>query len=144
MKVVDSFEDLLDRLGSIFLCKLAVFADPVKKLSPRRQLGDYVILVLYNIKKSVQSCLERSITTKYLRLEPIVESNDVGMFHSLQQDHLIVHHLLVAFDVLLKNDLDGISLSAAFCFPNDAVCPCTQRPAESILGSETCVSTLCK
>ena len=50
MKVVDGFEDLLDRLGSILLCKLAVFADPVEKLSPCRQLGDYVILVLYKFK----------------------------------------------------------------------------------------------
>ena len=50
MKVVDGFEDLLDRLGSIFLCKLAVFADPVEKLSPCRQLGDYIILVLYKFK----------------------------------------------------------------------------------------------
>lgn len=49
MKVVDGFEDLLDRLGSIFLRKLAVFADPVKQLSPGRQLGDYIIFVLYNI-----------------------------------------------------------------------------------------------
>ena len=65
------------------------------------------------------------------------------MFHSLQQDHLIVHHFLVAFDVLLENDLDSISFSGAFCFPDDAVCPCTQRPAESILRSELCVSTLC-
>lgn len=50
MKVVDGFKDLLDRLGSIFFCKLAVFADAVKKLSSRRQLGDYIIFVLGNIK----------------------------------------------------------------------------------------------
>lgn len=50
MKVVDGFEHLLDRLGSISLCKFAVFANPVKKLSPRGQLGHYVVFVLYNIK----------------------------------------------------------------------------------------------
>ena len=46
MKVVDCFEHLLDCLGSVFLCKLAVFTDPVKKLSSRRQLRDYIIFVL--------------------------------------------------------------------------------------------------
>lgn len=46
MKVVDGFEDLFNRLRGIFLCKFAIFADPVKKLSPRRQLSDYVVLVL--------------------------------------------------------------------------------------------------
>lgn len=30
MEIVDGFEDLLDRLGGIFFCKLAVFANPVK------------------------------------------------------------------------------------------------------------------
>ena len=80
--------------------------------------------------------------TNYLRLEPIVESNDVGMFHSLEQDHLIVHHLFIAFDVLLENDLYSISLPTAFCFPDNAVCSCTQCPAESIFGSDLCVSTV--
>lgn len=50
MKVIDGFEDLLDRLGSIFLCKLAVFADAIKKLSSRGQLGDYIIFVLCDIE----------------------------------------------------------------------------------------------
>lgn len=50
MKVVDGFEDLLDRLRSIFLCKFAIFTDPVKKLSPGGQLSDYVVLVLDNLK----------------------------------------------------------------------------------------------
>lgn len=49
MQVVDSFEDLLDRLRSVFLCELAIFADSVEKLSPCRQLGDYIIFVLLNI-----------------------------------------------------------------------------------------------
>ena len=69
-----------------------------------------------------------------------MESNNVGMFHSLQQDHLIVYHLFVAFDVLLENDFDSISFSAAFCFPDDAVCPCTQCPAEAILRPDLCMS----
>ena len=51
MKVVDGFENLLDRLGSVFLCKLAVFTDAVKKLSPRRQLCHYIVFVLYSIRR---------------------------------------------------------------------------------------------
>ena len=50
VKVINGFEDLLDRLRSIFLCKLAVFADPIKEFSSRRQLGDYIIFVLDNGK----------------------------------------------------------------------------------------------
>ena len=50
VKVVDGFENLLDRLGSISLCKFAVFADPVKQLSPSGQLGHYVVFVLYDVK----------------------------------------------------------------------------------------------
>ena len=62
VKVVDGLEDLLDRLGSVFLCKLAVFADPVKELSPSRQLGDYIIFVLRNIKNQYRDFQESSPT----------------------------------------------------------------------------------
>ena len=51
MKVVDGFENLLDRLGSVFLCKFTVFTDPVKQLSSRRQLCDYIIFVLSSIRR---------------------------------------------------------------------------------------------
>ena len=53
MEIVNGFEDLLDRLGSIFLCKFSVFADPVEQLPPSGQLGDYVVFVLHKIKLSV-------------------------------------------------------------------------------------------
>ena len=83
MKVIDGFEDLLDCLGSVFLCKLAVFTDPVKKLSSSRQLCDYIIFVLYSIRRQYVYFSEIESNFQYLRLEPIVESNDVWMFHSL-------------------------------------------------------------
>lgn len=57
MEVVDGFEDLLDRLRGVFLCKLAVFADPVKKLSPCRQLGDDVVLILYSSRRQFHCIL---------------------------------------------------------------------------------------
>lgn len=53
MEVVNGFEDLLDRLGSIFLCKFSVFADTIEQLPPSGQLGDYVVFVLYKINLSV-------------------------------------------------------------------------------------------
>lgn len=54
-----------------------------------------------------------------------MESDDVLVLHSLQQYHLIVHHLLIAFDILLEDDLDSISLAIAFCLPYDTVRPGT-------------------
>ena len=33
MQVVDCFEDLLDSLGGVFFCELALVTDPVKQLS---------------------------------------------------------------------------------------------------------------
>ena len=83
MKVVDGFEDLLDRLGRVFLCKLAVFTDPVKKFSSRRQLCDYIVFVLYSVRRQCLYISAIESNFQYLRLEPIVESNDVWMFHSL-------------------------------------------------------------
>ena len=83
MKVVDCLEDLLDRLGSVFLCKFAVFTDPVKELSSRRQLCDYIIFVLCSIRRQYLYISEIESNFQYLRLEPIVEPNDVWMFHSL-------------------------------------------------------------
>lgn len=50
-----------------------------------------------------------------------MESDNVLVLHSLQQHHLIVHHLFIAFDILLEDDLDSVSLAIAFCLPYDAV-----------------------
>lgn len=36
MEVVDSFKDLLDRLGGVFLCELAILANTVEELSTCR------------------------------------------------------------------------------------------------------------
>ena len=60
MEVVNGFENLLDRLGSIFLCKFSVFADPVEQLPPSGQLGDYVVFVLYKIRLLILLLLSSS------------------------------------------------------------------------------------
>lgn len=46
VEVVDSLEDLSYGLGGILLCESALFANTVEQLSPRRKLGDDVVLVL--------------------------------------------------------------------------------------------------
>ena len=94
---------------------------------------DNIVLVL------VDSILEPGslgygLGRMYLGFEPIVKSHDVRMLHSLQQNHLVVNHLLVAFDILLENDLDGIFLSTAFSLAHDPVCTSAQCPPKLVLG----------
>jgi len=51
VKVVHGLKDLLHGMGSVFLCKLAILANPVEKLSASGQLSDNVVLVLHNSPK---------------------------------------------------------------------------------------------
>lgn len=46
MEVVNGLKDLLDRLGGVLFCELALVANTVKQLSAGRQLGDDVVFVL--------------------------------------------------------------------------------------------------
>lgn len=55
------------------------------------------------------------------------------MFHSLQQYHLIVDHLLIALNILFQYDLDRELVSPALCLSYDAVSPSTKCPAEFVL-----------
>ena len=64
-----------------------------------------------------------------------MESNDMWVFYSLQQDHLIVDHPLVAFDILLQYDLDGESLSVTLGFPDDPICTGAKRSSKFVLSS---------
>jgi len=70
----------------------------------------------------------------YLRLEPVVETDYMWVLYSLEKDHLVVHHSLVAFDILLEYDLDCIAFSSTLRFPDDAISTRTQRPSEPVLG----------
>ena len=58
------------------------------------------------------------------------------MFHSLQQDHLVIYHLLVAFDILFEDYFDRIFRPCTLGFSYDAVRPSTQSPAKLVLRSE--------
>src|SRR3569833_1046757 len=119
VEIVDGAEHLLDGLRGILLCELALLADPVEQLAARRQLGDDVVLVLQ------QSCLvspagrgahiyiynrgatrpQRSPT--HPRLEPVYKADNMGVVQLLEHVQLVVHHALIALDVLLQDDLDG-------------------------------------
>ena len=46
VEVIDSFEDLPDRLRGVFLGKLAILTNPIKKLSASSELSNNVIFVL--------------------------------------------------------------------------------------------------
>jgi len=57
------------------------------------------------------------------------------MLQPLKHVKLVVDHALVALDILLQNDLDSHLARGAIGLPHDAVCACTQSPAEPVLGS---------
>lgn len=54
------------------------------------------------------------------------------MLQPLQQVQLVVHHLLVAPDVLLQDDLDCHLAILAIRFSDDAVRPCAEYLAEPV------------
>ena len=56
------------------------------------------------------------------------------VLHSLQHLQLIVHHSLVALDILFEDNLDGILLASGFCLPYDAIRSCTERLSKLVLG----------
>jgi hypothetical protein len=62
------------------------------------------------------------------------------MMHVMQHFHFVVHHLLVALDVFLQDDLDGDLAGRAVGFADDAICTSTQGPPETILRSAKRVS----
>lgn len=64
-----------------------------------------------------------------------MEPDNVGVFYPLQQDHFIVNHSFVAFDVLLEYYLYGVSFPTTFGLPDDSICTSTERSSELILSS---------
>ena len=63
----------------------------------------------------------------------------MGMVELLQEHQLVVHHLLVALDVLLQDDLYGHLAGRAVRFPNNAV---GSRTLTCVLKMEPQISTL--
>ena len=66
------------------------------------------------------------------RFEPIVEPDNVRVSQPLQQVQLIHHHLFVALDVLLQDDLDRNLALRAVGLADNAICACTERPPHSV------------
>jgi hypothetical protein len=75
------------------------------------------------------------LTVSYPRLKPIHELDDVGMFHALQHLKLIIHHLLIALHVLLKDDLHCDLASRAVCLPDNAIGPSTEGSTKAVFCS---------
>lgn len=48
VEIVNSLKHLAYSLGSILLREFAVLADPVEEFPSSRQLGDYVVFILWN------------------------------------------------------------------------------------------------
>ncbi len=81
VEVIDSLENLSYSLRSILLCEPSLLADTVKQLSSRSQLCDDVVFVL---KWYQLSCPRTDVPCcAHSRLEPIHESDDMGMLHLL-------------------------------------------------------------
>ena len=64
-----------------------------------------------------------------------MELDDMWMLHSLQHLHLVVHHLLVALDILLQDNLHGHLARGPICLADDSICPGTEGPSKAVLGS---------
>jgi len=64
----------------------------------------------------------------------------VGVLEALEHLQFVVDHLVVAFYVLLQNDLDGAFPLGRLCFSDDAVGSSSEGPAKLVLGSVVATS----
>lgn len=131
VKVVNRVEHLSNSLCSVLFGELALFANPVEQLSSSSKLSDNVPFVLSDHVRRVRS----DGRVSYLGLEPLVELDDVRVLHSLQHLHLIVHHLLIALDILLEDDLDSAFALRAVCLADYAISSSAKCLSESVFGS---------
>jgi hypothetical protein len=130
VEVVDSIQDLSNRLGGVLFSKLALLTDSVKQLSTSRQLGHNVVLVLQR-----GQCLGDYSNTSghaHPRLEPVVKLDNVRVLHALQHLQLVVHHLLIATDVLFQDDLNSDLALGAVGLADDAIGAGAQRLSEAV------------
>lgn len=63
VQVIDSCEDLLDRLGRVLFCEFALVADAVKQLAASGKLGDNVELILRRGQLCRPACEVRGMRT---------------------------------------------------------------------------------
>jgi hypothetical protein len=61
-----------------------------------------------------------------------VELDNVRVLHALEHLQLVVHHLLIAPNILLQNDLDGDLALGAVGLPDNAIGAGTQCLAEAV------------
>jgi hypothetical protein len=61
-----------------------------------------------------------------------VELDNVWVFHALQHLQLIVHHLLIAFDILLQDNFDSDLALGAVGFADDTVCASSQGLSKAV------------
>ena len=139
VEIVDGVEHLPESLRGVLLGELALLADAVEELPARRQLGDDVVLVLQRGSASPY-LLRRPApgprwAAAYPRLEPVDEAHNVRVLQALQEVQLIVHHALVALDVLLQDDLDGDLALRRVGLADDAIGAGAEGAAELVLGS---------
>jgi hypothetical protein len=64
-----------------------------------------------------------------------MEFDNMPMLHPLQHLHLVVHHLLVALDILLEDDLDSALALRPVCLAHYAICTSPEGLSEPILVS---------
>lgn len=62
-----------------------------------------------------------------------MKPDNMWMFYALKHLQLVIHHLFIAFHVLLEYDLDGHLLTIDFCFSNDAIRASAERSTEFVL-----------
>jgi hypothetical protein len=62
------------------------------------------------------------------------------VFHALQHLQLVVHHLLIAFYVLLQDDFDSDLALGAVGLTDDAICAGAQCLSEAVSRSAIVVS----
>lgn len=58
----------------------------------------------------------------------------MGVLQALKHVQLIVHHFLVAFDILLQDDLDSDLALWAVGLSDDSIGSRTECPSEAIFG----------
>ena len=146
VEVVDGVEDLPDGLRGVLFGELALLADAIEELPARRQLGDDVVLVLQN--RSTPPYLPRPSApgprwaVAYPRLEPVDEAHNVRVLQALEEVQLVVHHALVAPDVLLQDDLDGDLAFRRVGLADDAIGAGAEGTPELVLGPARRLDTL--
>jgi hypothetical protein len=118
VKVVDSFEYLTNSLRGILFSESSLFADSIEQLSSRCKLCDDIVFVLEHLSTMLLFPRSRS---SHPGLEPIHKFDNMRVFHPLEHFEFIVNHLLVAFYILLEDNLYGDLSSGTFCFSDDTV-----------------------